>query len=60
LATDVLTGKGDLMNKQTKSIAAERDGGVAMSDLLLTTPTLSASVIVGAIFEPKLPPLRGD
>jgi len=47
------------MNDQTKSIVAEKDCGTETNEFL-GAATLGGAVVVGAIYEPKIPPYSGD
>jgi len=47
------------MKEQTKLITTEKDGVTSITELL-APQALSAAVVAGAIYDPKLPPLSGD
>jgi len=48
------------MNEQTNSKITNEQHGFAVTELLFVAVTVAASVLIGAMIEPKLPPLRGD
>jgi len=49
------------MNGQTNSkIMTEKQRGFAIAELLFVAAAVATSVLVGAMIEPKLPPLVGD
>lgn len=52
--------RGELMNMQTNSKITKEQHGFAVTELLFVAVTVAASVLIGAMIEPKLPPLRGD
>jgi len=45
---------------ETNSKITERQHGFAIAELLFVAATVATSVLIGAMIEPKLPPLRGD
>jgi len=47
------------MNEKTKSTATETEGSIDIT-ALSSAATLGGAVVVGAIYEPKLPPYSGD
>ena len=48
------------MSDDTKSIDAEKHDSITATELWLSSASLRAQVVVGAIYEPKIPPLVGD
>jgi len=48
------------MNKKTKVIPIGTGRESAAPEALLGTQTIRAGIVVGAIYDPKLPPLCGD
>jgi len=48
------------MNEQTNVIAIGTRRDSAVPEVLLGAQTLRAAIVVGAIIDPKLPPLAGD
>jgi len=49
------------MNDQTNSkIMTENQRGFAIAELLFVAAAVATSVLIGAMTDPKLPPLAGD
>jgi len=52
--------KGAAMKEETKSTNTKKQGGFAINELPFKDPTLGATVVTGAIGDPKVPPFRAE
>jgi len=48
------------MNEQTKAFTSDKKRDVITHELLLAPANIGATILVGAMGEPKVPPYSGD